>query len=116
MRSRPGVIAAFHAAYGTHADPELVAAYDRMSVNLPTSSGNPEALRVAATSSRNAGKFGVAQQMHTHSGQFYGPDFSGPEFYAIVPLFDMNRKTGATALVPGSHLHVAEINERREKR
>ena len=115
VRGRPGVIQAFHAAYGTTDDAELVAAYDRMSVNLPTSSGNPGALRVAGTTSHN-GKFGVAQQMHTHSGQFYGPDFHGPEYYAIVPLFDMNRKTGATALVPGSHLKVAEINRRREER
>jgi hypothetical protein len=51
----------------------------------------------------------VAQRMHTHVGQFYGPEFEGPEYYAIVPLFDMNRNTGATALVPGSHRRVEEI-------
>jgi hypothetical protein len=111
VRSRPGVIQAFHAAYGTHADSELVAAYDRMSVNLPISSGNPAALRMAAATSQH-GKFGVAQRMHTHLGQFYGPEFSGPEYYAIVPLFDMNRNTGATAVVPGSHRKVREIQER----
>jgi hypothetical protein len=111
VRARPGVINAFHAAYGTHADSELVAAYDRMSVNLPTSSGNPAALRVAAATSQH-GKFGVAQRMHTHQGQFYGPEFKGPEYYGILPLFDMNRKTGATALVPGSHRHVREIERR----
>lgn len=111
VRSRPGVIHAFHAAYGTHDDSELVAAYDRMSVNLPVSSGNPEALRVAAATSQH-GKFGVAQRMHTHLGQFYGPDFKGPEYYAIVPLFDMNRNTGATALVPGSQRKVQEIERR----
>jgi hypothetical protein len=111
VRSRPGVINAFHAAYGTHHDNELVAAYDRMSVNLPVSSGNAEALRVAAATSQH-GKFGVAQRMHTHVGQFYGPDFKGPEFYAIVPLFDMNRNTGATALVPGSHRKVQQIEAR----
>ena len=111
VRSRPGVINAFHAAYGTHDDSELVAAYDRMSVNLPVSSGNPAALRVAAATSQH-GKFGVAQRMHTHVGQFYGPEFKGPEYYAIVPLFDMNRNTGATALVPGSHRKVREIEER----
>jgi hypothetical protein len=56
MRSRPGVIDAFHAAYGTQDDSELVAAYDRMSVNLPVYSGNPAALRVAAaTSDRTRG-------------------------------------------------------------
>ena len=111
VRTRPGVINAFHAAYGTRDDAELVAAYDRMSVNLPVSSGNPGALRVAAATSQH-GKFGVAQRMHTHVGQFYGPEFKGPEYYAIVPLFDMNRNTGATALVPGSHRQVAEIEKR----
>lgn len=111
VRARPGVIAAFHAAYGTHDDAELVAVFDRMSVNLPISSGNPAALRMAAATSQH-GKFGVAQRMHTHLGQFYGPGFTGPEYYAIVPLFDMNRNTGATALVPGSHRKVREIEER----
>ena len=110
VRSRPGVINAFETAYGTHDNSELVTSYDRMSVNLPTSSRNPETLRVAAATSQQ-GKFGVAQAMHTHSGQWYGPEFSGPEYYAIVPLFDMNRKTGATAVVPGSHLKVQEIKE-----
>jgi hypothetical protein len=110
VRSRPGVIQAFHAAYGTQQDAELVAAYDRMSVNLPLSSGNPATLRMAAATSQH-GKFGVAQRMHTHLGQFYGPEFKGPEYYAIVPLFDMNRNTGATALVPGSHRKVREVEE-----
>ena len=41
------------------------------------------------------GKFGVAQQMHTHSGNFYSEEFTGDEYYGIVPLFDMNRLTGA---------------------
>lgn len=111
VRARPGVINAFHAAYGTGDDSELVALYDRMSVNLPVSSGNPAALRVAAATSHH-GKFGVAQRMHTHVGQFYGPDFDGPEYYAIVPLFDMNRNTGATAVVPGSHRRAREIEDR----
>jgi hypothetical protein len=111
VRSRPGVKSAFHAAYGTHDDSELVANYDRMSVNLPVSSGNPAALRVAQATSQH-GKFGVAQRMHTHVGQFYGPEFKGPEYYAIVPLFDMNRSTGATALVPCSHRKVREIEAR----
>jgi len=111
VRSRPGVIGAFHAAYGTQHDGELVAAYDRMSVNLPVSSANPAALRMAAASSHH-GKFGVAQRMHTHQGQFYGPEFNGPEYYAIVPLFDMNRNTGATAVVPGSHRKARELEER----
>jgi hypothetical protein len=111
VRTRPGVINAFHAAYGTHDDSELVAAYDRMSVKLPISSGNPGALRVAAATSQH-GKFGVAQRMHVHVGQFYGPEFTGPEYYAIMPLFDMNRNTGATAMVPGSHRKVLEFEVR----
>lgn len=111
VRTRPAVIGAFHAAYGTHDDAELVAAFDRMSVNLPVSSDNPAALRVARATSQH-GKFGVAQRMHVHVGQYYGPDFSGPEYYGILPLFDMNRSTGATALVPGSHRKVQEIEER----
>jgi hypothetical protein len=115
VRSRPGVIKAFHAAYGTHRDSELVAAYDRMSVNLPVGSGNPAALRVAGATSRH-GKFGVAQRMHTHVGQFYGAEFSGPEYYAILPLFDMNRNTGATALVPGSHRKVQQVEQRWQRK
>ncbi len=110
VRSRPAVIGAFHAAYGTQDDSELVAAFDRMSVSLPVSSGNPAALRVAATTSQH-GKFGVAQRMHTHLGEAQGREARGPEYYAIVPLFDMNRHTGATALVPGSHRKVREIEE-----
>lgn len=111
VRSRPGIIDAFRAAYGATDGAQLVAAYDRMSVNLPVSSGNPAALRMAAATSRH-GKFGVAQRMHTHVGQFYGPEFDGPEYYAIVPLFPMNRNTGATAIVPGSHRRAREIEER----
>ena len=45
VRCCPGVIAGFAAAYG---EQDLVAGFDRMSVNLPTSSGNPAALRAAA--------------------------------------------------------------------
>jgi hypothetical protein len=120
VRTRPGVLAAFAAAYGTQRDDELVAMYDRMSVNLPTSSGNPEVLRVAAMSTEHVvatgSTFGVAQNMHTHSGNFFSDDFTGDEYYGIVPLFDMNRLTGATALVPGSHTKVAEINAARDRK
>jgi hypothetical protein len=94
VRSRPGVLAAFAAAFGT---PELVSLFDVMGLNLPTSSGNRDALRVAAT--RTAlGKFGAEQPMHAHAGHWY-EGCTGPQFYGIVPLFEMNRKTGATALV-----------------
>jgi hypothetical protein len=70
---------------GLQGTKELVANYDRMSVNLPTSSGNPEALRVAATTTQY-GKFGVAQQMHTHSGFFYGARHRDPE-YLLRPTY-----------------------------
>jgi hypothetical protein len=36
VRSRPGVLAGFAVAYGVPSS-ELVADYDRMSINLPTS-------------------------------------------------------------------------------
>ena len=94
VRSRPGVMAAFHAAYGTSEDAELVAMYDRMSVNLPTSSGNPEALRVAALQNPFAGKFGVAQQMHTHAGNFYAQKWTGLEL-ASFSLQTLSRMSSA---------------------
>ena len=112
VRTRPGVVSAFNAAYGTRGDSALVANYDRMSINLPTSSNNPDALRIAETKTA-AGKFGV-YVMHTHSGDHYKGN-QDPEYYAIVPLFDMNRKTGATAIVPGSHAKVDEINALRKQ-
>lgn len=36
------------------------------------------------------------------------------DFYSIVPLWDMNQSTGATAVVPGSHKHVKYINKMRQ--
>ena len=79
-----------------------------------------EVLRVAAMSTEHVvatgSTFGVAQNMHTHSGNFFSDDFTGDEYYGIVPLFDMNRLTGATALVPGSHTKVAEINAARDRK
>ena len=92
VRSRPGVVAGFAAAYGVAAD-EMVADFDRMSINLPTSSGNEAALRVAKQSYPH-GKLGVAQEMHTHWTEYYGADHTN--YYSIVPLFDMNKQTGAT--------------------
>jgi hypothetical protein len=50
----------------------------------------------------------------SQAGNFYSDEFTGDEYYGIVPLFDMNRQTGATALVPGSHLKVDEINDARK--
>ena len=38
------------------------------------------------------------------------------DYYGIVPLWDMNKATGATALVPGSHRLVHQINAFRKTR
>jgi hypothetical protein len=111
VRSRPGVLAGFAAAYGVP-ESQLVADFDRMSINLPTSSGNDAALRVAERRYQH-GKLGVAQEMHTHWTEYYGADHTN--YYSIVPLFDMNQMTGATALVPGSHKKVEEIQSARAK-
>ena len=111
VRSRPGVLAGFAAAYQVPEN-QLVADFDRMSINLPTSSGNEAALRVSDRRYPH-GKLGVAQEMNTHWTDYYGPDHTN--YYAIVPLFDMNQQTGATALVPGSHKKVKEIQAVRDK-
>ena len=42
-----------------------------------------------------------------------GPDYT--DYYSIVPLWDMNQNTGATAIVPGSHRRVTEIRAVREQ-
>jgi ectoine hydroxylase-related dioxygenase (phytanoyl-CoA dioxygenase family) len=55
----------------------------------------------------------MPQELHTHWTDYYGPEHTN--YYSIVPLFDMNRKTGATALVPGSHKLVQEIQAVRQK-
>lgn len=118
-RTRPGVIKGFAAAIGTE---DLVPAFDRMSINLPTSSGNPEALSKAAQSFSH-GKLGVMQPLHTHKNSFYDAlneeqtgEQTYTDYYAVVPLWDMNQATGATAVVPGSHRLVPEINAIRESR
>jgi ectoine hydroxylase-related dioxygenase (phytanoyl-CoA dioxygenase family) len=109
----------FATAIGT---PDLTAAFDRMSINLPTSSKNPVTMERAAQSFEH-GKFGVMQQMHTHKNGYYDklneaqtgePEYT--DYYGIVPLWDMNKATGATAVVPGSHKLVPEINAFRKTR
>lgn len=95
VRSLPGVVRAFEVAYGEPA----VAAYDRMSVNLPTSSGNPAALRVASQTFAH-GKLN-ANGLHTH----YNQDGFGDEqliCYAILNLWDMNKAGGASERLPPS--------------
>jgi hypothetical protein len=96
VRALPGVVKAFEAAYGEPA----VAAYDRLSVNLPTSSGNPAALRQAGVTYKH-GKL-RANGLHTHFNQ----DSYGEHeqiCYAIFNFWDMDKAGGATAIVPGSH-------------
>jgi hypothetical protein len=98
VRSLPGVVRAFEVAYGEPA----VAAYDRMSVNLPTSSGNPAALRVASQTFAH-GKLN-ANGLHTH----YNQDGFGDEqliCYAILNLWDMNKAGGASERLPPSLPH-----------
>jgi hypothetical protein len=52
----------------------------------------------------------VSVNLQTHFDQ----DGFGPDVlicYAIMPLYDMDANTGATAISPGSHLKVQEINQ-----
>ena len=67
VRALPNVKKAFETAYGEPA----VAAYDRPSVNLPTSSGNEASLRVAERSFEH-GKLN-AMELHTHFNQVSPP-------------------------------------------
>jgi hypothetical protein len=92
VRTLPGVCGAFAAAYECSTE-DVVASYDRMSVNLPTSSGNEAALRIASRKFDH-GKLN-AQELHTHFNQ----DGYGDELicYGIMPLWDMDRAGGASA-------------------
>ena len=64
VRTRPGVVGGFAAAYACGSD-EVLASYDRMSINLPTSSGNAGSL--ARAKKRFAhGKLNF-NQLHTHA-------------------------------------------------
>lgn len=106
-RTRPGVIAGFEAAFGEQG---LTAAFDRMSVNLPTASNNKAVQQRLAATGHAHGRLNM-QELHTHKNAYYdernGAAFT--DFYSIIPLWDMNQGTGATAVVPGSHKHVPEI-------
>jgi hypothetical protein len=64
VRTRPGIVGGFAAAYG---DSEVLAAYDRMMINLPTSTGNEHTLRTAETRYEH-GKLNAAG-LHTHWNQ-----------------------------------------------
>jgi hypothetical protein len=117
VRSLPGVVRAFEVAYGEPA----VAAYDRMSVNLPTSSGNPAAMRVAENTFAH-GKLsanGLREcdnqlRLSAQSGltlarwlslpdTHYNQDGFGDDqliCYAIFNLWDMDKAGGASAPSP----------------
>ena len=112
-RTRPGVIAGFQAAYG---EEELTAAFDRMSVNLPTATKNEGVLRRLASTNHAHGRLNM-QELHTHKNSFYDERNGAPftDFYSIIPLWDMNQSTGATAVVPRSHKRVAEIKALRAR-
>jgi ectoine hydroxylase-related dioxygenase (phytanoyl-CoA dioxygenase family) len=112
-RTRPGVLKGFRAAYQ---EADLTAAFDRMSINLPTTTLNPGVVRRLAATAHAHGRLNM-QELHTHKNSFYdernGSEFT--DFYSIIPLWDMNQRTGSTAVVPGSHRRVAEIQALRAR-
>ena len=105
-RTLPRVCRGFATVYGTS---DLVTSFDRASINRPHACGSESVLRMGSGPARlDAGR------LHTHFNQDgYGRDVL--ICYGILPLWDMNRKTGATAIVPGSHKCVAEIERRRRE-
>ncbi len=112
-RTRPGVIAGFQAAYQ---EQDVIPAFDRMSINLPTAAENEGVQRRLAATNHAHGRLNM-QELHTHKNSFYDERNGAPftDFYSIVPLWDMNQATGATAVVPGSHKRVAEIQTMRAR-
>tara|TARA_B100000676_G_scaffold307134_1_gene364892 strand:- start:135 stop:1067 length:933 start_codon:yes stop_codon:yes gene_type:complete len=112
-RTRPGVIKGFQAAYQ---EEELTAAFDRMSVNLPTAAGNEGVTKRLETTNHAHGRLNM-QELHTHKNSFYDERNGAPftDFYSIIPLWDMNQGTGATAVVPRSHMLVPEIQALRAR-
>ena len=60
---------------------------------------------------------GLFREKPTKSMLFWLFDSGGAHFFARTKFFrDMNQMTGATAVVPGSHKLVPEINAIRESR
>jgi hypothetical protein len=103
-RSLPGVLSGFASCYGTD---DLVTAYDRMAINRPVECGEASIADLAAATAANP-LMGI-RGLHTHFDQ----DGFGPDVlicYAIMPLYDMDASTGATAIAPGSHQKVQEIS------
>ena len=68
-----------------------------MSINRPLACG-AESVKERAAKRYPHGKLN-GQGLDTHFNQDGHGD--EPIYYCIVPLFDMNKATGATALVPG---------------
>ena len=85
VRTLPGICGGFAAAYGTD---ELVTAFDRMSVQRPSTCGSK------AVQNIKRGEESFDQRhLHTHFNQ----DGFGHDVlicYGIMSLWDMNRKTG----------------------
>jgi hypothetical protein len=106
VRSLPAVMDAYATACGC-APSDLIASFDRMSINRPAS-----CMEQSVTSLGAAEEMLDARRLHTHFGQD-GGIFNGdePKYYSILSLYDMNKRTGATSIVPGSHTKVTEINE-----
>jgi hypothetical protein len=105
-RTLPRVCEGFATVYGTH---DLVTSFDRASINRPQACGAESVLNMGSGPARLD-----ADRLHTHFNQ----DGYGEEVqicYGILPLWDMNRRTGATAIVPGSHKKVKEIERRRRE-
>ena len=92
-RTLPRVCEGFATIYGTD---ELVTSFDRASINRPQACGSEAVLKMGSGPGRlDAGR------LHTHFNQDgYGEDVL--ICYGILPLWDMNRTTGATTIVPGN--------------
>ena len=105
------MVGGFAVAYGTQ-DQDIVARHACMSINRPVSCGQDSVLRTAATTRRHGAALNsqTSPPLHSHYNQDgYGDKQPGARLlgderilYAIVPLFNMNKQTGATAFVPGS--------------
>ena len=96
-RTLPRVCEGFATIYGTD---ELVTSFDRASINRPQSCGSEAVLKMGSGPGRlDAGR------LHTHFNQDgYGEDVL--VCYGILPLWNMNRTTGATTIVPGKSLNL----------
>ena len=81
-RTRPGVLKAFQAAYG---EAKLTAAFDRMSVNLPTAAGNEGVERRLAATDHAHGRLNM-QELHTHKNSFYDERNGAPVSYTHLTL------------------------------